>query len=79
MSTVRAKASPDNVVYVNVDMGKCVSSGTCTTIAPGIFKLDEEGKLVVMKSEVYSVDIEAAKDAIACCPVEAISLQHTKG
>jgi ferredoxin len=59
---------------VDVDMRKCICSGMCTTIAPGVFKLDDDGKLVVLRRNLVGEEIAMVKDAIACCPVEAISL-----
>ena len=59
---------------VDVDMKKCICSGMCTTIAPGVFRLDDDGKLVVLRRNPFVDEIAAVKDAVACCPVEAISL-----
>ncbi len=64
---------------VIVDMKKCVGSGMCTTIAPRVFTLDENGTLVVTRSAVTGEDADAVRDAAACCPVEAISLRKMGG
>ncbi|HLD28208.1 MAG TPA: ferredoxin [Patescibacteria group bacterium] len=49
----------------------CIACGTCTAIAPEVFKLGD------IKAEVMEADYEANKDkiddAIAQCPVQAIS------
>ena len=54
------------------DKKKCIGSGVCTTIAPSVFRFDDDGKLDVLKEEVDGAEIEAVKDAAACCPVDAI-------
>jgi ferredoxin len=59
---------------VDVDMKKCICSGMCTTIAPDVFRLDDDGKLVVLRRNLAGDEIGAVRDAVACCPVEAISL-----
>jgi ferredoxin len=59
---------------VVVDMKKCIGSGMCTTIATEVFKLDDDGKLVVLKRNVLGDEAQLVKDAVACCPVEAIHI-----
>lgn len=61
---------------VVVDMKKCVGSGMCTTIAPRVFALDENGALVINRSEVTGEEANAVRDAAACCPVDAISIRN---
>jgi ferredoxin len=59
---------------VSVDPTACVGSGSCTNIAPGVFRIDEGlGVAVVVSQDGAPVaDIE---EAIAICPVEAIAYQ----
>jgi ferredoxin len=60
---------------VIVDRSRCIGSGMCTSIAPEVFDLDDEGNLVVLLPLASTTDqIAAVRDATACCPVEAISL-----
>ena len=55
-----------------VDKEKCQGYGTCVSICPKVFKLDENGK-----SEVISQDCDDCdcKRAIDSCPVQAISME----
>ena len=55
---------------IKVDQEKCIGCGRCTEICPGTFRLNEEGKSVVIKQE----DFDCAKKAADQCPVEAISV-----
>ncbi|MFM0237056.1 ferredoxin [Paraburkholderia phytofirmans] len=60
---------------VEVDMKKCICAGMCVSLAPTLFDLDGNSRLMVIKSECSSPgDIKEAQDAMACCPVEAIRL-----
>jgi len=59
---------------VLVNMEKCVGSGMCTIISPSVFRLDEDGTLIILKNEPAGEEIASVKDAVACCPVAAISL-----
>lgn len=61
---------------VVVDRDRCVGSGMCTSIAPGVFELDDVGGLVLKRDEVADeADQAAVNDAVACCPVEALSVR----
>jgi ferredoxin len=56
-----------------VDRGKCIGAGMCTTIAPSLFELDNEGALVVLSEQPATDEERALLDAVACCPVSALS------
>jgi len=60
---------------VVVDMETCIGSGMCTTIAPTVFALDDQGVLVLLKADIPDDSEEAGlvRDACFCCPVEAIA------
>jgi ferredoxin len=57
---------------ITVNKGRCVASGDCVDIAPGVFQLDADEK-----SEVYNQS-GAANDVILAaarrCPVKAITV-----
>jgi ferredoxin len=60
-----------------VDRDQCIGAAPCITVAPGVFRLDEENK-------AYVVDMNAADDdtillAAQSCPVQAISLFDEEG
>ncbi len=53
-----------------IDKGLCIGCGTCVTIAPKSFKLNNEGKAEVIEPQE---DGESkVKEAIDSCPVSAI-------
>lgn len=60
---------------IEVDMNKCICAGMCVSLAPSLFDLDGNARLIVIKSECTNPgEIKEAQDATACCPVEAIRL-----
>lgn len=73
---------------VKIDRDLCIGCGTCPTMCPKIFKLDEEGKSVVLKkgAEVGSQDwvtaeelddvFECAKNSADACPTRAILIEE---
>jgi ferredoxin len=62
---------------VAVDRERCVGSGMCTSIAPTVFALDSRRSLVISHDEVVSeAERAAVRDAVACCPAEALSVEE---
>ena len=56
----------------------CIACGTCEAICPAVFKVEErDGKMIAI---VHPADYEQNKDkideAIAACPVQAISWEE---
>jgi len=54
----------------------CIGCGLCPNVAPDVYKMDDDGKAIAIKtgelSEQEAVDANEAKDS---CPVEAISVE----
>ena len=61
------------LLKIKIDMNLCIGSGMCTGIAPQLFELDDNGKLIVLNPEPGPEHMRVLNAAIACCPVEAIS------
>ena len=58
---------------VKVDPNICIGCGLCTSIAPEIFEMNAEGKAQPKTGEGAP---DLAKQAIADCPVQAISGEY---
>lgn len=56
---------------VSIDQDKCTECGTCRTLAPESFELDEYGRTVPSNQEID----ENTKKASKACPVDAITLK----
>ncbi len=55
-----------------VDKKKCIGCGLCAEICDEVFTMEKDGKAGV-KKKTNSKEISKIKDAIECCPVDAIS------
>jgi ferredoxin len=53
---------------LKIEDAMCVKCGACMTLYPDIFKFDEDGKIVVLKS----VQVEKISKIKESCPVGAI-------
>jgi ferredoxin len=62
---------------VIVDRDLCEGIGNCVAIAPGVFELDEENKVVA--TNIESVSEEKIREAAESCPLDAIILQDDDG
>ena len=62
---------------VVVDWDRCIGSGMCTTIAPALFDLDDDGGMIVVKDTPGPDEEKSLLDAVACCPVNALSAAGT--
>lgn len=62
---------------VTIDRNLCIGCGNCESIAPGVFKLDEEGLATVIDPNGDTE--ETIREAAESCPEEAIILQDESG
>ncbi len=59
---------------IEIDQEKCISCGTCRTLAPESFQLDEDGRVVPVNQEVDENTEKAEKS----CPVDAITIRDER-
>ncbi len=57
---------------VKINQEKCISCGSCPSLAPEVFDFNDEGVAEVIKQDVPKELEEAVKDAIEFCPTQAI-------
>jgi len=69
--------TPLKISKIKVDREACIGAAPCVTVAPGVFKLDEEDKATV--SDANGADAETILLAAQACPVQAISLYDENG
>ncbi|OGN97311.1 MAG: hypothetical protein A2Z77_02530 [Chloroflexi bacterium RBG_13_51_36] len=62
---------------VKVDRELCIGVGNCVVIAPTVFELDDQNKVVVL--DPGSVDEETLMEAAKSCPQNAIILEDGDG
>ncbi len=58
---------------LRIDRDRCIGSENCVALAPSVFRIDADGKSVVLDPE--SVDLETLRLAQELCPTEAIVLE----
>ncbi|MDT5010775.1 MAG: ferredoxin [Mycobacterium sp.] len=58
---------------VRVDEDRCRGHGMCTTLCPEVFVINDDGYAEVVVPEVPPGFEDSAREAIECCPEQAIS------
>lgn len=53
----------------------CIGCGACTGVAPNVFDMADTGLAVAIIEGDLGAEEDAAKEAAACCPVEAIVVE----
>lgn len=59
---------------VTVDRETCIGAASCVGVAPGVFRLDDEYKAVVIDPE--GAEDEDIRRAAEACPVQAITIEE---
>lgn len=55
---------------INHDL--CIGCGACVAVAPELIDMSDEQLAVVIVDIVKTEEIDTAKEAIECCPVDAV-------
>ena len=58
-----------------VNQETCIGCGTCESICPAVFKLDDNGKAQVLAAD-YDANKDAIQESIDACPVSCISWEE---
>jgi ferredoxin len=46
----------------------------CESLAPGIFEVDDDGNLNLLKDDICSTDLHDVEEAVATCPTGALRI-----
>ena len=60
-------------VKIKVDLDKCIGSGSCEMLAPGVFEVSDEGLCQVLVADAGSDLENRVYKAVESCPTRAIS------
>ena len=60
---------------VHSDAEACVGAGQCAVLAPAVFDLDDDGKVVVLYAAPPEEERPRVADAVAACPAFAIEIE----
>jgi ferredoxin len=61
---------------VRVDFAKCTGLGICESMAPNIFEVDDDGKLLLLKDDVTDDELQSVEEAVTGCPTEALRIER---
>jgi ferredoxin len=61
---------------VTVDFTKCTGLGICESMAPNIFEVGDDGKLVLLKDDITDDELQSVEEAVAGCPTEALRIER---
>ena len=61
-------------VKIKVDLDKCIGSGSCEMLAPGVFEVSDEGLCQVLAADAGSEPESRVYKAAESCPTRAISV-----
>ena len=59
---------------IEVDRDRCAGTGGCEALAPGVFRIGDDGALVVLEPEPDDAELPDVRQAVAACPTRALSL-----
>jgi len=59
---------------IKVDKEKCLGCGACVSIAPDVFRMEDDGKSGVIEGD-HSNSADSVNQAKDACPVQAISVE----
>lgn len=62
------------VPRIKIDHDKCVGSRLCTSIAPKVFQLNQDGQAAVTNAEGDALNV--IQIAAEACPVSAITVEQ---
>ena len=57
-----------------VDHSKCSGIGICESIAPGYYRVDDEGELHFLEAQVTDADVETVRRTVDECPTGALMI-----
>ncbi len=68
-------SDPKRGLEVIIDPNRCIANAKCTTVAPGIFVLDQETGIAVLADE-ENATVEQIFAAARVCPTQAIIIEQ---
>jgi ferredoxin len=68
----------NDALRLMIDHRRCLRSGQCAYLQPGLFEMNPDGAPVVLNETVRGEQIDQAKDAIEMCPGQAIALLQAR-
>jgi ferredoxin len=64
------------IMRIVVDHKKCTGLGMCEAEAPGLFEVEEDGSLRLLKEHPSPEERAEAEAAVESCPTEALRIEE---
>lgn len=61
---------------VTADHDACIGSGQCVPLAPDVFDQDDDGIVILKRTELEESDVTGVKAAVRICPARALTIQE---
>ncbi|MGI8692511.1 MAG: ferredoxin [Geodermatophilaceae bacterium] len=63
------------MAVLKADFEICQGYANCVIAAPQIYDIDDDGTVVLLKSEISDAERAAVDEAVQGCPVSALSVE----
>lgn len=63
------------MIRIVADVGRCEGYANCVVAASDVYDIDDDGKVVLLRSTVDEIDRDRVAEAVRSCPVAAIRLE----
>jgi 3-phenylpropionate/trans-cinnamate dioxygenase ferredoxin reductase subunit len=64
------------MAVMKADMELCKGYASCIAAADDVFDLDEDGLVVLVRTEIPESDMARMQEAVLVCPVAALSIEE---
>ncbi len=61
---------------ITIDRKNCLGEAVCTAVAPGYFRMADDGKAEIIRENGEEKDVRDLMDAKTLCPAAVIKIDH---
>ncbi len=65
------------VPVLNSDVDLCQGYANCVEVAPDVFDVSDEGKVVLLREEISDDERPGLEEAVRSCPMNALRIADT--
>lgn len=63
------------MAVLKADFDACQGYANCVVAAPDVYDIDDDGTVVLLKATIGDEERAGVEDAVASCPVSALSIE----
>ena len=75
MAELRQEPDPKRGMIVRIDPHRCIGNAMCTRAAPGVYQLDEETRIAVLRN-YDEATVQQLFAGARACPTQAIIIEQ---